>query len=555
MDRKRWAVPLLLAVLVLLLHVHTLNAYFISDDYDILRITEHQQGLGDALTMTYAGNWGPVSYVQFYLNHLVGGRNPLVYHLTNLFWLWLAVWALWALVRVLWPEAPFAAWAATLLFAVHPVHDEAVSYICARSHLCGATLALLALTLHARVRLGPATGARRVLAVAAALVAAYLGALAKESALTIPAWICAFEWLFYRGEPRRWLPRAGGALLRSVPYAVATAAAPLTRTLVVGGSSPKLEHAGVMAKVVRRFVADLSVYGLYGALPIPFAWIDLEALGAWRLLGVLVIAAASALGLYLFFVNAWGTSRWARAAGVYVLGLTIAAVTVAPVLYAQLPIRRRYLFIASIGVALIAAAGLERLRAARPGAARAVLALAVVAGAAGLVQRNELYRRSAGVARNFFDTVRQSPDFDRLQKISLVTMPRFYAGDNVSGAYLLHYTDILNGLRMFGMAHADVSYPLKCEFADDYSARARFVSPNEIDLQVRFRGRRAWELSRERDLADDRRGNNSYAVLVGEDPDARELSYRVMLKPGFWETDERALFLYSDGVFTRLHHP
>lgn len=531
-----------LGLLVLLLHAHTLHAWFLGDDYDILRIVTDQQGWGDALHMTYAGNWGPVSYLQFYVNYRTAGFDPLPYHLTNLFWLWLTVVALYMFVRTVCPEAPFAAWAAALLFTTHPVHDEAVSYICARSHVTATALGMLSLWLYAR--------SRALLPIA--VLTAFVGGLSKESALTVPVWIVAFEWLFVRDDGAGRIRSAVRALRSSLPFFVAAGAVPLARWLVVGGAPPKLEEAPVeVASLFHRIAADLSVYGLFGALPIPFGWMSLAALGPWRLLGWIVVASALAAGLLCFRANAAG-SRFGRAAGVYVLGLTIASVTLLPVVVAGLPLRRRYLFIASLGIALMAAAALERLRAARPRVAHVILGITVLLFGAGLAQRNDLYRRSGNVARSFFLAVLTAPDVDVLSKIALITIPRFYGGDNVSGAYLLHRTDIEHGLKLFGVEGAQVAYPLKCDFAEDYSTAVSFVSARELDLVVRFRTQRAYDAAHSRDPALDAWRNNARALLLSADPAGRELRYRVTLKEGFWDTEDRALFLYGDGKFNRL---
>lgn len=550
--RTPWAAMLVLGLLVLLLHVHTLHAWFVGDDYDILRIVTEKQGWGDALRMTYAGNWGPVSYLQFYFNYRTGGFDPLPYHLTNLFWLWLTVVALYVFVRTVWPEARFAAWAAALLFTSHPLHDEAVSYICARSHVTAAALATVSLLLYARFRRSSGSGLERAALLTGAVLTAFVGGLSKESALTVPLWIFAFEWLFVRDDGGLLIRRAVRALRRSAPFFAAAAAVPLARWLAVGGAQPRLEEATVEAvSLLHRITTDLSVYGLYGALPIPFGWMSLAALGPWRVLGWIVVATAYAVGLCCLGVSAAG-GPFGRAAGVYVLGLVIASVTLLPVVVAGLPLRRRYLFIASLGIALMAAAAFERLRAARPRVAHVALGVTVLLFGAGLAQRNDLYRRSGQVAQSFFLAVLTAPDAEDLYKIALITIPRFYAGDNVSGAYLLHRTDIEHGLKLFGVESAQVAYPLKCDFADDYSSEASFVSAHELDLVVRFRSQRAYEAAHARDPALDAWRNNARALLVSADPAGRELRYRVTLKDDFWDTESRALFLYSDGKFTRL---
>jgi hypothetical protein len=542
----------LLCVLVLGLHAHTLRAYFLGDDFDILQLVVQQDGFVDALDMTFAGNWGPMSYLQFYLNYVIGGSDPLIYHLTNLFWLCLTVLALYAFVRTVWPESAIAAWSAALLFAVHPVHDEAVTYICARSHTVAASLGLLSLLLYARARLVVSDSRRQVLWIGGAVLAAFLAALSKESAFTVVVWIAAFEWLFVHRPGQR----LTGRLLRSAGslalFFLAPAGVAVARRLVIGGKPPKLDAAeGGLGEALGQFGGDLPVYVLYGGLPIPFNWINPDALGAWRWLAWLLVVAAVLLGLWLFYRDAVSDTD-GRGAGLYVLGLVIAAATLFPVLYVDLPLRRRYLFISSIGIVLMVAPVFAWLQARHRRAAQGLLALVVLAGAAGLVQRNELYRRSGEVARNIVHAVIDAPDAEHLRRIVLITLPRFYGGDSASGAYLLHHTDLRSALRLHGIDDPTISYAMVCDFADDYTADARFVDDRQLEVTVTFRRETAFELARYRDPREDARGDDARGTLVDSDAEARTLEYSILLEPDFWDDRRRALFLYSNGAFTRL---
>jgi hypothetical protein len=144
----RWSAPrasLLLALLVFALYAISLPAFFVGDDYDFLRKSSRMRGWADAAQMTFWGEWEPVWYLSWYLDFRTWGLNPLGYHLTNTLLLAATMMALFGLVRVLWPEAPLAAWAAALLFATHPLHDEAVIYLAARGHPLAALLGLLAM--------------------------------------------------------------------------------------------------------------------------------------------------------------------------------------------------------------------------------------------------------------------------------------------------------------------------------------------------------------------------------------------------------------------------
>ncbi len=104
-------------------------------------------------TVTRAGNvFRPFTFATLAINWLAGGAHPWGYHLVNLL--------LHALVTVLVyltlrkflegmvTEGPLMAWVAAMLFAVHPIHTEAVSSIVGRSELLAVGFLLAAWLLH-----------------------------------------------------------------------------------------------------------------------------------------------------------------------------------------------------------------------------------------------------------------------------------------------------------------------------------------------------------------------------------------------------------------------
>jgi len=552
-------VALLLMTAVLLLNANALQAFFAGDDFEILRRVVPASDLGDALRVTFNKNWGPLSYGQFYLNYRVAGFDPLVYHLTNLLWLSLLAVALHAFLRSTWPAEPWTAWAAALLFLTHPANEQAVANICGRSHVIGAALAVVALSLYAHLRLGSVTPTRRAVLLAGALLSAFLAGLSKETAMTLPAWIAGFELLIARGERdsfgRAVLRAAGAAVL----FVLAALSVFVVRALVVGGSAPKLAAASPQAGISRP--PDLAAYALISGLPFPFGWADLPELRRLQALGWIVILVAFAAGVACFYARSLRARMASKACGLYVVGLIIATTTIAPVVYADVQLQRRYVFFANIGSVLMAVAVLYTLRRRFPRAASVLLAIMLLAGAIGTVQRNDLYRRGGEVVRNLVEAVREAP-MEELPKpderanpdVVLVTLPRYYGGDRASGAIMLHDTDLRAALRLLGSQKSGVEYALRCYYADDYSAQAEFLSDRTLEVTVSFRSRRSYRAAAARVPEDDGEGDSASARLIFSDADARILRYIVVLEDDFWE-EHGVLLLYSDGEFTRLTRP
>lgn len=86
----------------------------------------------------------PLTFLSYQINYLIGGLDPFVYHLTNVLLhagnAILVSWVVWLL-----SGKKKAAAAAGLLFAVHPLHVEAVAWASARKDLLSAFFFLLAL--------------------------------------------------------------------------------------------------------------------------------------------------------------------------------------------------------------------------------------------------------------------------------------------------------------------------------------------------------------------------------------------------------------------------
>jgi tetratricopeptide (TPR) repeat protein len=158
----------------------------------------------------------PLTYLTFWLNYQVGGRDPLGYHLLNLALHLGAVMLAWECLRRLLPER--AALVAAALFAVHPIQAEAVNYIWGRSIVLATLLTLASLYAW--------TTGRRWLAVA--WFAAAL--LAKEEVAAFPLVLLMITgWRFGAAES---LKVEGGDRAPSVDTSVDAASRSACATLV-----------------------------------------------------------------------------------------------------------------------------------------------------------------------------------------------------------------------------------------------------------------------------------------------------------------------------------
>ncbi len=208
---RRYSVPpfVLLLAVVLLVYANSLANGFVHDDKPLVAENQLIRDPGNLGRIFASGYWTtrdasvpelyrPLVVASFLLNHSASGPSPFGFHLVNLL---LHAWVSWLVFRLGRELSGSAAagWAAGLLFAVHPVHVEAVAPVVGRSELLAAGFALWALLLHRR------SGATRSGWSLAGAAFCYLAAaLSKENALALPAILLLTDLaLPQAGPPRR----------------------------------------------------------------------------------------------------------------------------------------------------------------------------------------------------------------------------------------------------------------------------------------------------------------------------------------------------------------
>jgi hypothetical protein len=184
---------LLVGILAALVYLNSLGNQFAYDDVHIIVQNEDIQALETlpgALVTPYwptaygreLGLWRPVTTALFGVQYVLGGGSPLIFHVVNLL-VHVGVTLL-ALMLFLELISLPAAFAGAAVFAVHPVHVEAVANIVGLSEIVSTCALLAACIVH--LRSGERSGWREALTVGA-LYAVGFGA--KESGVTLPGLI------------------------------------------------------------------------------------------------------------------------------------------------------------------------------------------------------------------------------------------------------------------------------------------------------------------------------------------------------------------------------
>ena len=322
----------------------------------------------------------PLTSLTLGIDWVVGGGSPVVSHVVNVL-LHAVVTVLVGLLAARWLPRLGAVTAATI-FAIHPVHVEAVSTAVGRAELLCATM-LLSLMLFAS-RAAPATARER----AAAAILAALALASKETGVVAPALAFVAAWASptQRAAAWRW---AAAAFAGVVPML-------LVRLIVLGTIGGDVPHPALVVGswVVRERLALATAVQTLGALLLPHsAPIDVAPTLAQASAPSLVLTA---IGLSVAAATCVVVVRHFKRPTVATLAVAIAVFTIAPtanLLFASgVVLAGRTLYSPSIGVALLGGAFVSLVIASQPRAIRrpAIGLLACWAVAAVLVSARDV---------------------------------------------------------------------------------------------------------------------------------------------------------------------
>lgn len=362
-----------MAACAVVVHVGALWNGFAMDDLYIIvwnRLVHSADGIWRAFASPYwppdlGGKlYRPLAVATYAIDGQIGQGSAWWFHAVNLLWHAAATVVVTALARR-WTSAT-GALAAGLIFAVHPVHVEAVANVIGRAELMAAVGACLAVY-----------AALAKDSVHWSALALFAGLLSKENAAVAPGLIL-WAWMLGIGRPPRartlvyagtwlaivalYLPLRGAVL---EPYARLHAVAP-----VFVGEGPvavRLTALAALADVARLLVFPLTLRVDYSPAERTIVHSVLDG-RLW--LGVAFLSTWVAL-----MVTAWRRGR-----PIETFGMGWVAIAYLPVANLLFPVgvlvAERALYLPSAGFAIAAGAALARLD---PRQFRVVLALVVLA--------------------------------------------------------------------------------------------------------------------------------------------------------------------------------
>ena len=384
---RRWA-PAAVALAAALAYANALANGYVLDDRGVLvnnPLVTSASGLWRAFAHPYwpaaigGGQYRPLTIASFALDWWLSGGDPRWLHAVNVFWHVAAAALVWALAAEL--LAPAAALGAALLFAVHPVHVEAVSNVVGRSECMAAAFAIAALVAHRRRRRwAPLLFALALLSKENAAV--FLGLAALHDLLVGGAPRAAFRErrALYAGYGIVAVAYAGllAVVFHGTPLAVP---APVFAGATLG--ERLLTVAAVIPEYVRLLTAPASLSADYQP-----AVIQLARGVTWGVVSGVLLALLVAVAIF---------KRWRRDPTV-AFALAWVPVTLAPVsnvlIVTGVLLAERTMYLPSVGVVLAAGWVIEWYGARAPRLTGALVAMVLVLFAARTWTRTEVWHDS-----------------------------------------------------------------------------------------------------------------------------------------------------------------
>lgn len=419
-QMPRWAAIVIIALVAFGVYANSLlNGFVFDDSYQVLqnpwiKDTSHLREIFTSGVWKFrdtAGNYyRPVMHLINVLNYRIFGLHPWGFHLTNVILhtitsllVFIIALGLFRETRTHYPFSP--AFVTAVLFATHPIHTEAVSWIAGLPDLSFSLFYLLAFLLYIR-----ATSDGRVtspLKLTLSAVSFFLSALCKEPALTLPAVMFAYDFAFFGPGALR---RTGDLAKRYLPFAAAAILYGILRLNALRGFVPFREPEGLTS--LQYVLSTFPLFVQYlGKLIMPIrlnAYYEFHPVRSF-FEAKAILAIVTTLGFLACTIII--AMKKSRTVFFYLAAIVLPLL---PALYIKaLPpgtkFGERYLYLSVFGFGMLIARGLERLGSRGRRGTGAVIVLVLVTGfyAVSTIQRNTVWKDNYSL---FSDTVNKSPN-------------------------------------------------------------------------------------------------------------------------------------------------
>jgi len=387
----------LLALVTFVLYSGSLSFEFVWDDWPqivnnpIIRTWSNlPRAFGSDLWYHVARHqvyYRPLFVAWSMLNYTLFGLHPWGWHLGAIVLHLGAVTAVFWMVRRLGLEYWTGA-LATLIFALHPIHIEPVTWVSAASDTMVTMFAALAFAafLNGRDLEGYPERKHRAAWQIASLGFFACALLTKEMAVVFSALVAIYAWVHPTEKRLSAMRRVSASVIEAAPYALLTVVYTLLRRHALPHATGQFDPGHGMIDVARTLPLVLSVYLRQLLLPVGITGLYYTPYVTSAIFNQVVIPV---LVFGMVVVGLWYWNRREGSSTVAFAGLWL-LVGLAPALYLRNFgngdfVRDRYMYLPSIGFAVLAALGLRRLPSFRKWNAQAVQACAVIVLCVGYV--------------------------------------------------------------------------------------------------------------------------------------------------------------------------
>ncbi|MDO8733664.1 MAG: tetratricopeptide repeat protein, partial [Elusimicrobiota bacterium] len=261
----------LIVLVSIFIYINALKSEFVFDDEFIVEKNTLIRSIKNISQIFVSSYWGehakdtllyrPIVITTFAIDYGIWKLNPFGYHLTNiaintincvlLYFFTLLIFSSLSVENKLTQKHYLVAFISGLLFAVHPVHTEAVTNIVGRTELLALFFYISAFMLYVKLN-------RHFYFYWLSLVCYLLGLLSKEMAITLPGILMLYDMLIY--GIRNIKPRIKyyfGYVAVAIGYLI-------LRTLVLGKVAGQ-EQLWMMAEdtFLTRFFTIIKILGYY----------------------------------------------------------------------------------------------------------------------------------------------------------------------------------------------------------------------------------------------------------------------------------------------------
>ena len=368
--KERFIIGLLLAAVVVVYGNTLMNQFVLDDELYILRNAQvTDPSIHGLLSLSpFSGVFRPVTFTTLALNWALTGPETPSYHLVNLLLHAGVTWLLFLLLRDLLgdsTEGTAVAFAAALLYAVHPIHTEAVTWAVGRSELLAAGFLFAGWILHLRDRTIPS------------LACFALAMLSKESAVVFFPLLLLGDFATGKWKPRIRYALAAGvtALYLGVLWIVQGGRLGRPAISMVDNPLAYLPAGWRILNALRlawKYVA-LQIYP--AVLSCDYSYNQITLYRDWRHTLPAALWAAAVIGIWMWALHK-RQAGWALAGGIYVLGFATTANILIPT---GTIMGERLAYLPSAGFCLLLALGWNWIRKKQETAAWVLLGVCVLA--------------------------------------------------------------------------------------------------------------------------------------------------------------------------------